>query len=223
MFRRVVVVVVLVAMLLAVAAGVWAAKRSKGCEDCSRCLTTCNTLVKYYTQKLPTMKSHEGDKQCWQTCDARFNQSAGPRDAKAMKAFWAGKRAANLRANQCAKACWRKFHSGSQTVNASQPRGTGLHEVRADEATCVAAGRFGRADAPVPFGYACLGKARLPCSWARWATREKHGARVARDQRRPPSGGVCDGRVLSRSSTRLGSSLGEGRLLYGSLRACPPR
>ncbi len=126
--RRIVVVLVMAAMvisILAVAGMLWAKSMPKG-GDFSRCLSTCNTVMKYYAAKRPTLRAHEGDKQCWQTCSTRFNQTAT--SSQDMKRFWQTKRDTNLHANQCAQACWRNFHKGMSAVSVagfrSEPRST---------------------------------------------------------------------------------------------------
>lgn len=121
-----VVLIVLVALLVAVASLLWAQTMTPKGGDFQRCLTTCNTVIKYYGEKRPTLKTHEGDKQCWQTCAARFGQGKNLGSTNAMKTFWAERRTTHLHANQCAQACWRKFHNGSEIVRVagmnSQPR-----------------------------------------------------------------------------------------------------
>jgi len=128
MSRRVVTMVVISAMLVSIviAAGMlWgAAMQRRG--DFDRCPATCSMLIKHYGTQRATLKTHEGDRQCWQTCDLRFNQGRNENDVKAMKAFWMEHKATNLHTNQCAQACWRKFHKGSNMVNVaswrSEPR-----------------------------------------------------------------------------------------------------
>ncbi len=131
MSRRVMAMVVLGALVLSVivVAGLLAAgARQKPIGgDFIRCPATCNTIIKYYGEKRPTLKTHEGDQQCWQTCDARFNQGHNAGNMQAMKAFWSQHRPTSMRTNQCAQACWRKFHNGSSLVRVagreSDPRG----------------------------------------------------------------------------------------------------
>ena len=130
MSRRMVVLVamgVLTVCILLVAGLLWArpAPTAQG-GDFVRCPATCNTLIRHYAQIRPTLKAHDGDKQCWQTCDVRFNQSRNANSPTAMKAFWSKQRATNLHTNQCAQACWRKFHKGQNLVTVagrqSEPR-----------------------------------------------------------------------------------------------------
>ncbi len=83
MSRRVMAMVVIGALALSVivVAGLLAAATRSPkpvAGDFMRCPATCNTLIKYYGEKRPTMKTHDGDQQCWQTCDARFNGATTP-------------------------------------------------------------------------------------------------------------------------------------------------
>ena len=132
MSRRIVAMVVIgvLALSIIVVAGLLAAgARTPKAGDFNRCLTTCSTLMKHYATQRPIQKAHEGDKQCWQTCDNRFNQGRNARNEPAMKAYWMKQKATNLHPNQCAQACWRRFHHGSNLVNLkglqSEPRTVG--------------------------------------------------------------------------------------------------
>ncbi len=126
--RRTVAILVTVALLVAIVAVVsaLAARARPASGDFNRCLSTCNTVVKYYSAKRPTLRTHEGDKQCWSTCNTRFSQKASSQQD--MKRFWQTKRDTNLHANQCAQACWRSYHRGSSEVSVagfrSEPRST---------------------------------------------------------------------------------------------------
>lgn len=124
----VVLMVVMVASILVVASVLWARTTTKA-GDYDRCLTTCNTLVKHYAVKRVTLKSHDGDKQCWQTCASRFGQGRDLTSAQAMKTFWRERKLTDLHPNQCAQACWRKYHEGSDIVRVaglrSAPRSVG--------------------------------------------------------------------------------------------------
>ena len=125
MSRRSVVVVVMLAWVLAVASMVWAARAAPKGGDYNRCLATCDTVTKYYGTKRATLKTHDGDKQCWSTCDARLDRSKNAGNVQAMKAFWIQQKTTNLRANQCAQACWRKYHKGAVSTAGwrnSEPR-----------------------------------------------------------------------------------------------------
>ena len=80
-----------------------------------RCTKTCDTLLANYRKMFSMMKSHEGDKQCWQTCWSRYGKSQTTSTAD-MKKLWVSKTSENMRANQCAQACWRMHHKNSNTV-----------------------------------------------------------------------------------------------------------
>jgi len=93
----------------------------------ARCTKTCNTVMPFYTKKFTTLRTHEGDKQCWHTCWNRFGdrtmKSASMTD---MKKLWTSKNAQSMRTNQCAQACWRKYHEGQAMITVagyrSEPR-----------------------------------------------------------------------------------------------------
>jgi hypothetical protein len=79
----------------------------------------------HFGDKFGKMKAREGDKQCWQTCWSRSGrQTRGT--AAGMKKLWMSKMGTQMRANQCAQACWRKHHSDKNEVRVggwrSQPR-----------------------------------------------------------------------------------------------------
>ena len=80
-----------------------------------RCTKTCDTLLTNYRKMFSMMKSHEGDKQCWTTCWSRYGKSQTTSTAD-MKKLWVSKTSENMRANQCAQACWRMHHKNSNTV-----------------------------------------------------------------------------------------------------------
>jgi hypothetical protein len=71
------------------------------------------------------MKTHEGDKVCWQNCWTRFGSGGSP-SVTDQKDLWTSKTTENMRANQCAQACWRTQHNDSRTVSVagwrSEPR-----------------------------------------------------------------------------------------------------
>ncbi len=143
MSRRVVVVVVMLALVLTVASMVWAARAAPKGGDYNRCLATCDTVIKYYGTKRATLKAHEGDKQCWSTCDARLNRSKNAGNAQAMKAFWTEQKPTNLRANQCAQACWRKYHKGAVNTAGwrSEPRSVACTPAAVERAAAQVASR----------------------------------------------------------------------------------
>jgi hypothetical protein len=114
----------MLASILALAGFVWAKTLASKTTDFNRCPSTCSTLTKYYGQTRPTLRTHEGDKQCWQTCDVRFGQGKNMRNAAAAKKFWLTKKDTNLHANQCAQACWRAFHKGSDLISVAGLRST---------------------------------------------------------------------------------------------------
>jgi hypothetical protein len=81
----------------------------------SRCSKTCDTLMVNYRKMHSMMKTHEGDKQCWQACWSRYGKGSSASTAD-MKKLWTSKTAMNMRANQCAQACWRMHNKNSNTV-----------------------------------------------------------------------------------------------------------
>jgi len=127
MVRRSIGLVLAVVFILALAAALWAArekgrggmKQTMGMKQAGaekdRCTRTCSTLMNFYNTNYPKMKAREGNKQCWDTCWSRFGKGkmAGVSEKKA---FWMEKRAMNMRANQCAQACWRMHQGNSKTV-----------------------------------------------------------------------------------------------------------
>jgi hypothetical protein len=84
-------------------------------NEYTRCTKTCSMLVDFYHKQFTTMKTHEGDKTCWSNCWTRYGQGGSP-SAADQKTLWFSKVADNMRANQCAQACWRTHHSDSRVV-----------------------------------------------------------------------------------------------------------
>ncbi len=121
MMKRLVALIVGVFFLLALAAAFaaqrqpMAMKKMSSMGEKARCTKTCTTLMDYYNKTSPKMKAREGNKQCWDTCWSRNGKGMKP-NAAGLKSFWMGKMPMNLRANQCAQACWRKHHDNSNTV-----------------------------------------------------------------------------------------------------------
>jgi len=145
MSKRLLVLLIIVAVVVAATGVLWAAQMTKPetpakpeammkpaevtpQADFDRCTTTCNLLMDNYTKKYATMKAHEGDMQCWNTCWSRYG-TAGQAKVTAMdkKDLWMKNRADRQRANQCSQACWRVFHDNENTVSVggwrSAPRG----------------------------------------------------------------------------------------------------
>ena len=92
-----------------------------------RCTSTCNTVMPYYQKKYATLKTHDGDRRCWQSCWNRFGDKSKKNVAvNDMRKLWSSKNAQNLRANQCAQACYRKYHHEEAEITVagyrSQPR-----------------------------------------------------------------------------------------------------
>ncbi len=93
----------------------------------SRCTKTCTTVMAHYTKQFGSMKTHEGDRQCWETCWKRFGDRAKKQAvATEMKRLWMMRNARQMRINQCAQACWRRHHEGETAVSVagyrSEPR-----------------------------------------------------------------------------------------------------
>ena len=96
-------------------------------KEHDRCTKTCNTVMPYYHQKFTTMKTHEGDQDCWRTCWNRFgDRSVKAPSATQMKTLWMTRRPQYMRVNQCGQACWRRFHQGQAAISVagyrSEPR-----------------------------------------------------------------------------------------------------
>jgi hypothetical protein len=116
-------------LAVAVTGLVWAmtttAPKPAGQSEYSRCTKTCTTLMDYYRGQYAKMKAHDGDKTCWDNCWARYGKTKSPTVAE-QKALWAQHMPKELRANQCAQACWRVHHDGKRTVTVagwrSEPR-----------------------------------------------------------------------------------------------------
>jgi hypothetical protein len=130
MCKRCSALAVAAALLLLAIGALWAqygggmAAKTTTCEgESNRCTMTCTMLMNHYNKKFETMKAHEGDKQCWQTCWTRMGKG-GEGTAQAMKSLWTEKMAANMRVNQCAQACWRKHHGNASTVEIGGWRST---------------------------------------------------------------------------------------------------
>lgn len=129
MRRRTVAVLVAVLLALGVAGALWAeyGARAEGKATCAseadRCSMTCTMLTNHWNKKFGTMKAHEGDKQCWEICWRRMGKE-GAGSAAELKALWMENMASNMRANQCAQACWRKSHDNSSTVEVGGWRST---------------------------------------------------------------------------------------------------
>ena len=122
MSGRVIAVLVALVLIIAVAGALWAEYASEkraakaSCEgESDRCTMTCTMLMNHYNKKFATMKAHEGDKQCWQTCWSRMGRGETGTVAET-KALWMKNMAPNMRVNQCAQACWRSHHEDSNTV-----------------------------------------------------------------------------------------------------------
>lgn len=144
MSKRLLGVVIAVVLTLLVAGVLWAAyekSMGEGMEpgmgmmesampayekEFDRCTMTCTMLMNHFNKKHATMKAHEGDKQCWDTCWSRMGERKSG-SATEMKDMWMKNRAERMRANQCAQACWRKHNQESNTVEVggwrSTPRG----------------------------------------------------------------------------------------------------
>ena len=149
MSKRLFGLLIIVAVVLAATGALWAAygtgsepmkgtqpmMESKSPEmmatpvkDFDRCTLTCNMLMDNYGKKFATMKAHEGDTQCWDTCWSRYgNPSMKMATAADKKSLWTDNRADRMRANQCSQACWRVHHDNENTVAVggwrSAPRG----------------------------------------------------------------------------------------------------
>lgn len=133
MSKRVLGVVIAVMLTLLVAGALWAAyERStgKGMEpgmgmmesampmyekEFDRCTMTCTMLINHFNKKYATMKAHEGDKQCWDTCWSRVGEGKTGA-AMDMKNMWMKNRDERMHANQCAQACWRMHNDNSNIV-----------------------------------------------------------------------------------------------------------
>ena len=123
MSKRLLSLIVGVALALMVAGTLYAQRATGTMSEVDRCTTTCSMLIDHYNKKFATMKAHEGDKQCWETCWSRHGTSESATAAE-MKALWMRKMADNMRVNQCAQACWRKHNDNSNTVEVGGWRST---------------------------------------------------------------------------------------------------
>ena len=123
MSKRLLSLIVGVVFALLIAGTLYAQQEAKKTSEVDRCTTTCSMLVDHYNKKFATMKAHEGDKQCWQTCWSRASTSESGSAAE-MKSLWMGKMASSMRVNQCAQACWRKHNDNSNTVEVGGWRST---------------------------------------------------------------------------------------------------
>ncbi len=121
-------VAVAVAVLLLVAGALWAQYGTPGqmmakpeggmmpaAKEFDRCTMTCTLLMDNYQKKYASMRAHEGDKQCWQTCWSRMGKGSGP-TMEAQKGVWMQNHPNHMRANQCAQGCWRINHDQSKEV-----------------------------------------------------------------------------------------------------------
>ena len=119
MSKRVLGVVIAVLFTFALAGVLYAqygtTSSSASENEFDRCTMTCTMLMNHYHKHFAAMKSHEGDKQCWDTCWKRYGEGANPSTSD-MKNLWMQNRAENMRVNQCAQACWRIHNDKSGTV-----------------------------------------------------------------------------------------------------------
>lgn len=147
MTRKWISLLVIVALVLALAGVIWAKTAQQGrmaqkpaaagsmvprqvptvAKEFDRCTKTCQTVMPHFTNKFATMNTHEGDRQCWQTCWNRFgDKSKKSASATDTKRLWMTRNSRHMRINQCAQACWRKHHQGQAGVTVagyrSQPR-----------------------------------------------------------------------------------------------------
>ena len=121
MARQMIVLVLVLVLAMAVAGLLWArsapygqtggkaasaGKMMPAQNEYSRCTKTCSALMDYYHKQYAKMKTHEADKTCWSNCWTRYGKgkSASTSDEKNL---WTSRMAQNMRANQCAQACWR--------------------------------------------------------------------------------------------------------------------
>lgn len=161
MTRKWLLVIVMAALLVALVSVLWAATQTERMQgemrqratqmaerarmttraptiasEFDRCTKTCNAVMPHFRQKYAAQKTHEGDRDCWRMCWSRFGDKSvkGP-SVTQMKALWMTRRAQSMRVNQCAQACWRRFHEGKAAVTVagyrSEPRpwapgGTGM-------------------------------------------------------------------------------------------------
>ena len=93
----------------------------------NRCTKTCTIVMSHFNKQFAAMKTHEGDRQCWELCWNRFGgKSQKSAAATEMKRLWMTRNARQMRINQCAQACWRRHHEGQAAVSVagyrSQPR-----------------------------------------------------------------------------------------------------
>jgi len=135
MTKRSIVVVFALLLLVLLSAGLWAKMHESDAmpaakstdDEMDRCTMTCTMLMDHYNKNFARMKAHEGDSQCWQTCWKRLGPAKSA-SMEEMKTFWMERRPMNMRANQCAQACWRVNHQDSNTVEVggwrSEPRDT---------------------------------------------------------------------------------------------------
>jgi len=98
----------------------WAKQQSQkphshAASEYRRCAKTCNVLLDQFNKSYPNTPTHEGDKQCYDTCWARMGKGK-PGTASEMKKLWQENMPSHLHANQCAQACWRQRHRDSMTV-----------------------------------------------------------------------------------------------------------
>ena len=114
MSTRLLGIFVAVVFTLLIAGALYAEYAKGQMGEVDRCTMTCSILMDNYNKKFATMKAHEGDRQCWETCWSRMGRGQTSSVAD-MKALWMSQMAENMRANQCAQACWRK-HNDSNTV-----------------------------------------------------------------------------------------------------------
>jgi hypothetical protein len=115
MTTRGLAVLVGLALMIVIAGALLAEARAAGQSEADRCSMTCTVLMRHWDRKFNTMKAHEGDGQCWNTCWERFG-TGQECPAADKKKIWMSRMGDNMRANQCAQACWRKFHDESNTV-----------------------------------------------------------------------------------------------------------
>jgi hypothetical protein len=108
----------------------WAKQQSQkphspAASEYRRCAKTCNALLVQFNESYPNRPTHEGDKQCRDTCWARMGKGK-PGSASDMKNLWQENMSSHMRANQCAQACWRQRHRDNKTVSVggwqSEPR-----------------------------------------------------------------------------------------------------
>lgn len=117
-------------VIIASIGAIWARQESQQPEPVApgeyrRCVKTCNALMEQFNRSYPRMRVHEGDRRCWETCWARMGKGE-PDTASSMKKLWLEQMPSNMRANQCARACWRRQHEQDETVRIggwrSEPR-----------------------------------------------------------------------------------------------------